>query len=225
VTAVLGVAAPLVSVPVVLIGGLMTPGYDPAQLTVSRLAEPGLPAALPIGLAIFAVGLALIGLAGAFGPRAVAGRTLLAIAGASLVVAALLPINSASEQASTAHRFATTVAMLALVAAPLAFAPSLRRRHGWHGYGRLSFGVGVADVGVLLLGFALLPTTFAVGAWERCLLAMPLAWTVLISARLLHSASTEPTLASATENISSPTAVSAQDRMNAPAASVSSSLS
>ena len=225
VIAALGVVAPVLSVPIVLIGGLVTPGYDPAQKTISRLAEPGLPAAFGVGFSILIVGLASIGLAAVWGQRAFSGRALLAIAGVSLVLAALVPLNPASEEASTVHRFATATAMLALVAAPLALAPSLRRREGWRGYGRLSFGVGAAAVGMLLVGLALLPTTFAVGAWERCLLALPLAWMVLIAARLLRSNSTEPILASATENSSSPAMVSTQERMNAPVARASSKLS
>jgi hypothetical protein len=225
VNAVLGIGAPVLSVPIVLIGGMMTPGYDPALKTISRLAEPGLPAALAIGFSILIVGLALIGLAANLGPGAFGGRALLAIAGASLVLAAVVPLNPASEQASTIHRFATATGMLALVAAPLAIAPSLRGREGWRGYGRLSFRVGAASVGMLLIGLALLPTTFAVGAWERCLLALPLAWTVLMSARLLHSSSTEPMLASATENSSSPATVSTHETMKAPTATASSSLS
>lgn len=110
----LGIGAPVLSVPVVLIGGLMTPGYDPALKAIIRLAEPGLPAALAIGFSILIVGLALIALA----------------------------VN------------------LALVAAPLAIAPSLCGREGWRGNGQLSFRVGAASVGMLLIGLALLPATF-----------------------------------------------------------------
>ena len=219
----LGIGAPVLAVSVVLVGGLVTPGYDPVRRTISRLAEPGLPAALAVGSAIFLVGLALLGLAVALGPRAVAGRVLLGIAGASLLVAAAVPLDPASERASTVHRVATTIAMLALVSGPLVFAPSLRRREGWRGYGALSFGLGAVAIGVLLIGFALLPTTFAVGAWERCFLALPMAWMVLVSARLLRTSSTEPILASTAENSSWPATVSAQETMKAAAASANNS--
>jgi len=224
VSAALGIGVPVLSVPVVLVAGLMTPGYDPAQRTISRLAEPGLPAAWAIELAIFLVGVSLIGLALQLGAHAAPGRLLLGIAGASLLVAAVVPLNPASANTSTIHRLATGVAMLSLVAAPLAFAPSFRWSDAWCGYARLSFGLGVAAVGMLLIALALLPTAFAAGAWERCLLALPLGWTVLISARLLRSRTTEPILASATENSSWPATVSTHDRMNAPAASANSSL-
>jgi hypothetical protein len=61
VSAALGIGARVLSVPVVLVAGLMTPGYNPAQRTISRLAEPGLPVAWAIELAIFLVGVSLIG--------------------------------------------------------------------------------------------------------------------------------------------------------------------
>jgi len=86
VIAALGLGAPVVAVPIVLIAGLVTPGYDPAQKTISRLAEPGLPTALAVGFAILIVGLALLGLAIILGPGAVMGRSLLAIAGVSAVL-------------------------------------------------------------------------------------------------------------------------------------------
>jgi hypothetical protein len=222
---VLGIGAPILAAPVVLVGGLVTPGYDPVQRTISRLAEPGLPAAVAVGSAIFVVGLALLGLAVALGPRAIAGRTLLGIAGASLLMAAAVPLDPASERATTVHRAATMIAMVALVAVPLVFAPTLRRREGWRGYGPLSFALGVAAIGVLLVGLTLLPTTFAVGAWERCFLALPMAWMVLVSERLLRTSKTDPILVSTVEKSSWPATVSTQETMNAAAASTRSSRS
>ncbi|HEX3509216.1 MAG TPA: hypothetical protein VHW94_12575 [Candidatus Dormibacteraeota bacterium] len=68
VIAALGVGAPVLAATVVLIAGLVTPGYDPSQTTISRLAVPGLPAALAVGFVIFMVGLALVGLARLWDP-------------------------------------------------------------------------------------------------------------------------------------------------------------
>jgi hypothetical membrane protein len=222
-TGVLGVSAPILAAVIVLAGGLVTPGYDPAQKTISRLAEPGLPAAFAVGLAIFMVAFALVGIAFAAGPKALAGRWLLGIAGASLMLAAIVPLDPASDQSTTLHRAATTIAMLALVAAPLVFAPVLRRREESPGYGRLSFGLGVGAVGMLLVGLAMLPTTFSVGAWERCFLALPMTWVVLVSARLLRTSSTDPISASTSENNKMLATVSTQEKMNAAAATTKSS--
>ena len=65
----LGVAAPIVAAGLVLAGGWMTPGYDPLTRTISRLAEPGLPGALPVELAIGLVGVALLARSIHFGVR------------------------------------------------------------------------------------------------------------------------------------------------------------
>ena len=70
---------------------------------------------------------------------AMAGRLMLGIAGTALLIAAAIPLDPASTQGTTIHRGATTIAMIALVAALLAIAPSLRERPGWRGYGRVSF--------------------------------------------------------------------------------------
>ena len=67
--------------PVVLLGGLLTPGYDPLTRTISRLAEPGLPASAAVALAIIMVGAAMLALAAAMGPGAVSGRLMLGCAG------------------------------------------------------------------------------------------------------------------------------------------------
>jgi MFS family permease len=222
---VLGICAPVFATAAILLAGLVTPAYDPAMKTISRLAEPGLPSAAVVGLAIFAVGLAMVGLAVAMGPKAMAGRVLLGIAGAALLVAAAIPLNPASSQGTTIHRSATTIAMFTLVAALLAFAPSLRTREGWRGYGLLSFALGASAIGMLLIGLAMLPTTFAVGAWERCFLALPMTWMVLVSARLLRTSSTEPTSAPKSDNSRWHTSASTQETMKAAAANTISSRS
>ena len=73
---VTGILAPFLASLLVLVAGLATPGYDPASRTISRLAEPGLPAAALVELAICLVGAALLGLAMTLGPRALAPRLL-----------------------------------------------------------------------------------------------------------------------------------------------------
>src|SRR2546429_8432789 len=70
-------------------------------------------------------------------------------------------------------RFASAVAVIGLTVAPLALARA---------YGPVSLAVGVAEVTMLVSGLVLLATSFdAWGAWERLLLAIPLAWMVLIA--------------------------------------------
>jgi len=220
----LGVAAPPAAAAALLIAGWLTPGYDPLARTISRLAERGVPAAFLAELAIAVVGVALIALAMALGPGSGSGRAMLGVAGAGLLVAAAIRLDPASPSATLEHRLATTIAMLGLTAAPLAFSSSLRRRAGWVAYGPVSFAFAALEVAVLLVGLALLPTTFADwGAWERCFLALPMGWMVLLAARLLSARKIDPMFSSTSEKSSWPSNVSAEDTMKAAPASQSSS--
>src|ERR1700730_16641372 len=117
----LGVSAPPLAVALVLVSEWLTPGYDPLARTISRLAEPGRPGALAVELAISLVGVALLAVAVAMGPGSRMGRALLALSGAGLLVAAAIRLDPSSASATTEHRLATTIAMLALAGAPLAF--------------------------------------------------------------------------------------------------------
>jgi hypothetical protein len=215
-----GVVAPPLAAAIVLIAGWLTPGYDPLARTISRLAEPGAPAASAVELGICLVGISSMALAMALGPGSTGGRALLAIAGAVLLLAAAIRLDPASARATTEHRLATTIAMLTLSGAPLAFGRSLGRRPGWGAYGRISFAFGAGEVGMMLVGLALLPTSFAEwGAWERAFLALPMVWMVLVSARLLSASSSEPMFSSTAESSSWASKVSADDTMKAIAAS------
>jgi len=217
-----GIAATAIAAPVVLIAGMVTPGYDPWTRTISRLAEPGRPAAAAVTLAIFGVGFAMLALACALGPGALAGRLMLGAAGSLLMFAAVVPLNPASMEATTVHRVATFLAMLLLTAVPFVFAGSLRRRAGWARYGRLSFAFGVAAVGLLLVGVALLAGAFDIGAWERSFLSLPLAWLVVMSIRLARS-STDPLDSLGSAKTSSAASISADESVNTAAASARSS--
>jgi hypothetical protein len=219
----LGMVAPPVAAVAVLIAGWMTPGYDPLARTVSRLAEPGVPAAFLAEPAIVLVGVALVALAIGMGPGSGGGRALLAVAGAGLLVAAAIRLDPTSASATAEHRLATTIAMLGLVGAPLAFASSFRRRAGWVAYAPVSFAFGAVELGLLLVGLALLPTTFAEwGAWERSFLALPMIWTVLVSARLLSARKIEPMSSLTVESKSWASNVSVDETMKAAAANQSS---
>src|ERR1700730_2524982 len=109
----LGICTPVLGAVVILVGGAVTPGYDPAEKTISRLAEPGLPAAAAVGLALFIVRVALLGIAVAARPKALPGRILLGLAGGALLVSAAVPLDPGSGRATTIHRVATTIGILA----------------------------------------------------------------------------------------------------------------
>lgn len=167
--AAVALASPPVAAAMVTIAGAETPAYDPAALTISRLAVPGMPHALLVQAAICVAAAGCLALA----LRVPQVRRFLVIAGAGLLVTALIRLDPASAPATAAHRIASAVAVAGLVAAPLL-------------YGRISLVVAVAEVTVLIVGLGLLTTSFSEwGLWERCLLALPLAWMMLVAAGIL----------------------------------------
>src|SRR2546430_756870 len=110
----LALIAPPIAAIIVTVAGVLTPGYDPITRTVSRLAEPGRPAAVEVDLAVYLVAFALLMLAVSTRPRG-----LLGVAGCALVVVASVHLDSTSTAATAAHRLASGVAMLALTAAAI----------------------------------------------------------------------------------------------------------
>jgi len=170
---VLGIAAPPIAVVTVLVAGAVSPGYDPLLRTVSRLAVPGMPAAAAVDLSIGLIGLACFGLASGLVRGAPVGRIALTVSGLAFLGAAMVHLDPASVGATAMHRLASALAVVGLTVAPLALARA---------YGPVSFAVGVAELAMLVIGLGLLATSFdGWGAWERLLLAIPLAWMVLMA--------------------------------------------
>jgi len=169
----LGIASPPLAVVIVFVAGALTPGYDPMSRTVSRLAVPGMAAAAAVDMSIALIALTCFGLALGLTRGAKLGRIALAASGGALFGAAIVHLDPSSAGATAVHRLASALAVVGLTVAPLALARV---------YGPVSFVVGVAEVVVLLIGLGLLATSFdAWGAWERLLLAIPLAWMVLMA--------------------------------------------
>lgn len=171
----IGTFAPPISAIIVIIAGAATPGYDPLSRTVSRLAVPGAPAALATDAAIALAGLACLALAA---PVRTA-RAALVAAAAGFLAAAAIHLDPASTLATWSHRAASAVAVLGLVATPLAV---------WRRYGRVFLVFGVAEVAMLALAVVLLLTPFnAWGAWERALLLLALSSLVILARKIPSS--------------------------------------
>jgi hypothetical protein len=169
----LGIASPPLAVVIVFVAGALTPGYDPMSRTVSRLAVPGMAAAAAVDMSIALIALTCFGLAFGLTRGATLGRIALAVSGGALFGAAIVHLDPSSAGATTVHRLTSALAVVGLTVAPLALARA---------YGPVSFAVGVAEVAMLVIGLGLLATSFdAWGAWERLLLAIPLAWMVLMA--------------------------------------------
>lgn len=190
IAAFIGLVSPPLAIVLVVVAGATTPDYDPATRTVSRLAVPGMPEAWMVEVAICLIAVSCFALSFAL-DRSPIVRWATVVAGAALIGAAMVRLDPASTTSTATHRIATGVAILGLTIAPLAAARS---------YDRVSFGIGLAEIAALLLGLALLPTSFSAwGLWERCLLLLPLAWIVVMSARVL--ATSERKVVSADEMI------------------------
>jgi hypothetical membrane protein len=215
ISGILGIASPPLAALLVLVATAWSPGYDSASRTISRLAEPGRPAAVVVQVAIGLASLSLFALAFALPRDKSASRWALAVAGVACLFAAGIRLDRASVQSTAFHRLATAVVILGLVVAPLALGRA---------YGVISVVIGAAELVMLAIGAALLTTTFSGwGVWERCLLALPMSWVVVTSARLLRVKRTEP-ISSLTEDASSwPSKVSAEEKISAAAAIVRSS--
>jgi len=169
----LGIASPPLAVVIVFVAGALTPGYDPMSRTVSRLAVPGMAAAAAVDMSIALIALTCFGLAFGLTRGATLGRIALAVSGGALFGAAIVHLDPSSAGATALHRLASALAVVGLTVAPLALARA---------YGPVSFAVGVAELAMLVIGLGLLATSFdAWGAWERLLLAIPLAWMVLMA--------------------------------------------
>jgi len=193
---VIGIASPLAAVAAVIVAGALTPGYDAMSRTVSRLAVPGVWAAAVVDVSIALIAVTCFALALTLGPNVLAGRIALTVSGVALGGAAMVHLDPGSAGATALHRSFSAIAVLGLTAAPLTLARV---------YGSLSLVVGIAELGMLVIGLALLATPFdAWGAWERVLLAIPLAWMVLLSASLRPTAAMIP---STEEIISANTAI------------------
>jgi hypothetical protein len=155
------------------IAGFLTPGYDAVSTTISRLAVPGAPAALPVDVAIALVALSCLGLALALERARRTGRIAFAAAGTALAIAALIHLDPASDTSTWAHRAASGLAVAGLTVAPLALARD---------YGAVCLVAGLAEVAMVGIAAVLLATPFdAWGLWERALVAIPLTWMVLIA--------------------------------------------
>ena len=171
------VAIALVSPPAAVVLTLaaqkLTPGYELSARTVSRLAVPDAPAALLVDAAILLVALTCLVLASGLARGRLAGRVALIVAGASLSATAMIHLDPASATATWMHRAASGAAVSGLTVAPLLLTRD---------YGVICLAAGAAEVGMLMLGAALLATPFgAWGLWERVLLAIPLTWMVAMA--------------------------------------------
>ena len=127
--------------PVALIGGwtwagAITPGYDPVRQTISDLAAGDAPTHWLMTAALVVTGLAYIVAAIGLRPADGAGRTLLGVGGAAVLLTAWIP-NDTQGRNEVGHMIATYMAFISLTVWPAVIARNrpdaplvLRRRFG-----------------------------------------------------------------------------------------------
>jgi len=183
----------LIAVTIVAIASLTTQGYDPITRTVSRLPAPGVDVAIGfMAIAAFALATA--------GGRSVA----LFVAAFGFALAALIHLDPASPAATAGHRVVAGIAVLGLTAAPFT-----------RSYGRASLALGVAEVAMLAAAAVLLLTRFnAWGAWERALLALSMAWMVVVALKIVSREETASARSAASSSTASYMSVSSVKSAN-----------
>jgi hypothetical membrane protein len=189
--AAVGAAGPVAFAAISVLAGLVKPGYDIAEQTVSDLAV-GAHGWIQTAN-FFVLGAAMIALALTRGHRSASVSVLLAAAGAGVVVAGFFPTDLAGAPVTTdgaIHNMLFLGIFLALIAAFALHGRALRRNGSERGLARYST-LTAAGVFALLVVFVMFagdigdPLHSIAGLLERVLIAAALAWLTVTSRRLL----------------------------------------
>jgi hypothetical membrane protein len=189
--AAVGAAGPIVFAAVSALAGLVKPGYDIAEQTVSDLAVGAHGWIQTTNFLL--LGAAMIALALARGHRSASVAALLAAAGVGVVAAGFFETDLAGAPATShgaIHNSLFLAVFLALIAAFALHGRALRRRGSERGLARYSTltAVGVFALLVVFVMFAGDlgdPLHDVAGLLERLLIGLALAWITVISRRLL----------------------------------------
>lgn len=185
----MGVVVPPLGALWLTLDAWLSPGYDPVRRTVSRLAEPGAPRAALAGVALAALGLAVLAVAwelwrrvgGAAAPR------VLALAGLAFLGVAAVARDPGRPALLVAHRTIALCLFLSLTIAPLLTARALGRDPAWRGLAAASLAASALSLALLVLApVLLLAGELPAGVWERAFAGVGLAWVTLVAARLVR---------------------------------------
>jgi hypothetical membrane protein len=199
-----GTLGPMVFLTVLMLAGLVRPGYDPVTTYASDLAvgETGwLQTANFIGFGclviLFAAGLQR----GLDGGRALrVSSMLLAITGVGLIVAGVFPTDLIGQPSTThgAMHFVASLLMFGtLDAVFFVIVMPLRQDERWAGYARYSTITGIVAAGLCIASVAAaLPATFNnyqagplapwTGLVQRALFVVAFGWIAVLGLRLLR---------------------------------------
>ncbi|MBI2830076.1 MAG: DUF998 domain-containing protein [Chloroflexi bacterium] len=191
-----GVAAPLLLATVILVAGLLTPGYNPLSETVSRLAIDGRPYSVLVNAGFVAYGILINGFAYGLYQRikfylyARFVWLLLAMYGIGMLLIGIFHDTSKGPGTSinpgtALHGVFSLTAVLALVSGIAAFSVLTYKTPAWRGFCRLSRAIIL-----LILLLSLVSHTDALkvteGLWQRLTHLVLLTWVEFAALRALR---------------------------------------
>ena len=195
VLAICGIIGPILYTIVVIVLGLLRPGYSHVAQSMSELGEVGAPNAIIMNTAGFPL-LGLLMIAFAFGlHRGISqgkgskiGPALIALSGATLVMTGIFHCDPGCVDVSMVgitHSVFAMISAFAMMLAPLALCPRLYRDRLWQGYLYYSLAtVIVAGLISAVYGFNVFEPWN--GALQRASMGVALLWMEVMAIRLLR---------------------------------------
>jgi hypothetical protein len=197
--AICGIVGPILFIVVILVFGLLRPGYDPIRQQMSELGEVGAPNAIAFNMAAYFL-LGLLMIAFAFGlHRGISeGKgsklvpILIAVSGVGWIGASFFRCDPGCVNESVTGRMHDLTGMIAvfpLLIAPLAILPRLKKDNRWQSYRPFSLIMGALAVILFAVMFtaavspALEPYR---GLIQRLTFFTPLLWIEVMAIRLLR---------------------------------------
>jgi hypothetical protein len=206
----LAVAGTVAAIVAWVMASLTQPGYRSARDDLSALAAGGadhpwitMTGELALGLGIIALAAGLA--AELAGLEVTVGACVLVVAGVAAAIQALAREDCLAQRASctarvhaghvswhhTLHEMTSGLAFLAILAAPLVFAPAFRRDGRWRSLATYSLVTTALGFALLIAYVATAETAFG-GLGQRVFLFVPLAWIVVTGTRLARPRAVGP---------------------------------
>jgi len=193
--AICGIIGPVSYVIVLITLGSLEPGYSHVTQAMSTLGSPD--ARYPVimntaGLGL--LGLAMVALALGLdrgirdGKGSKIGPGLIAVSGAAVVMLGIFHSEPGAEDPTAAgnmHSVFVLIAGFALLLAPLAISPRLKRDERWQSYVAYSLGTVVVTIVVAVLHASGVFESWK-GVIQRIAMAVPLIWLEVMAIKLLR---------------------------------------
>lgn len=197
-----GLAGPLLFAAIIVVCGVLTPGYDHVNQFISELGAIGAPHANLMNYAGFMGGATLIllfavGAVRALGrsPTAIAGAFLIGIFAVNMFAAGIWSCDAGCPTANGSpeqrlHDIVSVVAFPALILAALTLSAHFMKRRQWRYFGQYTLATGTVAIALLIAMVASEETRTATGLLQRLFLFVLFLWLGLLSVRLRRSTGT-----------------------------------